>query len=134
MREPTQSMIEFLAEPLIATLGSIGPHGPHLAPIWFEYAGGEFLFITPSASQKARNLDRDSRAGISIEAREPTRAVMANGRALIEPLEDLAVLARMAARYYGSAACGQQYADEAPKRDRILIRVRPEHWLKYGVL
>jgi PPOX class probable F420-dependent enzyme len=134
MREPTQSMIEFLSEPRIATLGSIGPHGPHLAPIWFEYTDGEFLFITPAASQKARNLDRDPRAGISVEAREPTRAVMANGRALIEPLTDLSVLARMAARYYGSTERGQQYADEAPNHDRILIRVRPEHWLKYGSL
>jgi PPOX class probable F420-dependent enzyme len=126
-------MIEFLREPRIATLGSAGPHGPHLAPIWFEYLDGEFLFITPAASQKARNLERDPRAGISVEAREPTRAVMANGRAVVEPLTDPAVLERMAVRYFG-AERGRAYAAEAPNHARVLIRVRPTRWMTYGAL
>jgi PPOX class probable F420-dependent enzyme len=126
-------MIEFLREPRIATLGSAGPHGPHLAPIWFEYLDGEFLFITSAASQKARNLERDPRAGISVEAREPTRAVMANGRAVVEPLTDPAVLERMAVRYFG-AERGRAYAAEAPNHARVLIRVRPTRWMTYGAL
>ncbi len=133
MREPTPSIIAFLQEPRIATLGSAGPHGPHLAPIWFEYRDGEFLFITPAASQKTRNLERDPRVGISVEAREPTRAVLANGRAVIGPLTDPTVLERMAVRYFG-AERGRVYAAEAPNHARILIRVRPTHWMKYGPL
>jgi len=133
VKEPTPSMVEFLKEPRIATLGSAGPHGPHLAPIWFEYVDGEFLFITPAAAQKARNLARDPRVGVSVEAREPTRAVMANGPAMVEPLTDLAVLERMAVRYFG-AERGRAYAAEAPNHARILIRVRPTHWMKFGSL
>ena len=133
MMEPTPGMIDFLREPRIATLGSIGPHGPHLAPIWFEYVGGEFLFITPAVSQKARNLERDPRAGISVEAREPTRAVMANGRAVVEPLTDVSVLERMAVRYFG-AERGRAYVAEAPSHARILIRLRPTHWATYGAV
>jgi PPOX class probable F420-dependent enzyme len=130
----TPAIERLIAEARIATLGTNGRHGPHLAPVWFEYEDGEFRFITPARSQKAVNLSRDPRIGISIEARDPTRAVMANGTATVEPLTDLAVLARLATRAYGSAERGKAYAEEAPIRERILIRVRPMHWTTYGAV
>jgi PPOX class probable F420-dependent enzyme len=133
-RHPNPAIERLIAEARIATLGTNGPHGPHLAPVWFEYEDGEFRFITPARSQKAANLDRDPRVGISIEAANPTRVVMANGTATVEPLTDLAVLARLAARAYDSAEQGKAFAEEAPKHERIVIRVRPTHWTTYGAM
>ena len=133
-RSPTPRIEVFLAETRILTLGTSGSHGPHLVPVWYEYENGEFRFITPAKSQKALNLARDPRVGMSVEASKPTRAVIANGVADVEPLTDLSILERLAVRYLGSAQRGREYVEMAPRHERILIRVRPTRWITYGAV
>jgi hypothetical protein len=66
----------FLEEERTLTCGTIGPHGwPHLMPLWYvlrEAAGGgpEIWAWTYGASQKVRNLERDPRASLQVEAGE----------------------------------------------------------------
>lgn len=66
----------FLAQERTVTCATIGPRGwPHLMPLWYvvrtRQDGGPQLWAwTYSASQKARNLQRDERATLQIEAGE----------------------------------------------------------------
>jgi PPOX class probable F420-dependent enzyme len=62
----------FLDEQRIVQVATIGPSGrPHLVPLWYVVDGGEdspaLRGWTYAASQKARNLQRDPRATMSID-------------------------------------------------------------------
>ncbi len=61
----------FLDEQRIVQVATVGPKGrPHLVPLWYVVEGGEGPVLrgwTYAASQKARNLERDPRATISID-------------------------------------------------------------------
>jgi Pyridoxamine 5'-phosphate oxidase len=68
----------FLAEERTVTCATVGPRGwPHMMPLWYvprEAAGGEpaprLWAWTYGASQKVRNLERDPRATLQVEAAE----------------------------------------------------------------
>jgi pyridoxamine 5'-phosphate oxidase-like protein len=48
---------------------TIGPRGlPHMVPLWFVRHGLELRGWTYAKSQKAKNLERDPRATLGIEA------------------------------------------------------------------
>jgi PPOX class probable F420-dependent enzyme len=59
----------FLAEQMVMQCATVGPRGlPHMVPLWFVGDGTELRGWTYAKSQKARNLERDPRATIGIEA------------------------------------------------------------------
>jgi len=59
----------FLDEEKIVTCATIGPRGrPHLMPLWFVRDGDELRGWTFAKSQKAKNLERDPRATLQVEA------------------------------------------------------------------
>ena len=68
----------FLAEERTMTCATAGPRGwPHLMPLWYvlrEAPAGEpgprLWAWTYAASQKVRNLERDARASVQVEAGE----------------------------------------------------------------
>ena len=68
----------FLAQERTVTCASIGPRGwPHLMPLWYvlrEVPAGEpgprVWAWTYGSSQKVRNLERDPRATLQVEAAE----------------------------------------------------------------
>jgi nitroimidazol reductase NimA-like FMN-containing flavoprotein (pyridoxamine 5'-phosphate oxidase superfamily) len=68
----------FLAEGRTVTCATIGPRGwPHLMPLWYVLraappgdAGPRVWAWTYAASQKVRNLERDARATLEVEAGE----------------------------------------------------------------
>lgn len=61
----------FLDEQRIVQVATVGPHGrPHLVPLWYVVEDGDRPVLrgwTYAKSQKARNLERDPRATISID-------------------------------------------------------------------
>ena len=60
---------EFLDEQKIVSVATIGPNGrPHLVPLWYVVDGGALRGWTYGKSQKAKNLERDPRATLQIEA------------------------------------------------------------------
>lgn len=65
---------EFLREQRTLTCGTIGPRGwPHLMPLWYvprqAPGGGPQIWAwTYAASQKVRNLERDPRVTLQVEA------------------------------------------------------------------
>ena len=59
----------FLDEERVLTCATIGPGGrPHLMPLWYVRDGHTLLTWTYGKSQKVRNLERDGRATIQVEA------------------------------------------------------------------
>jgi PPOX class probable F420-dependent enzyme len=58
----------FLEEQKVMTIGTIGPNGrPHLVALWYVPDGLGMTGWTYAKSQKAKNLERDSRATIQVE-------------------------------------------------------------------
>ena len=59
----------FLAERLVMQVATIGPRGwPHVVPLWYVPDGLELRGWTYAKSQKTRNLERDPRATVAVEA------------------------------------------------------------------
>jgi pyridoxamine 5'-phosphate oxidase-like protein len=59
----------FLDEQRTLTCATIGPDAwPHLMPLWYVVRDGEIWAWTYGKSQKVRNLERESRCTIQVEA------------------------------------------------------------------
>ncbi len=103
-----EEVAEFLAASRTVTCATISRDGrPHLMPLWYVLRGGELWSWTYAKSQKVRNLERDPRCTLQVEAgREygELRGVMLECDAVIHrELEDVAALgAEIAARYGGA--------------------------------
>jgi Pyridoxamine 5'-phosphate oxidase len=97
-------VVAFLAEERIATCATTGPRGwPHLMPLWYVLRpaapgepGPRLWSWTYAASQKVRNLERDPRATLQVEAGEEyqqLRGVMLECEVVIHrSLESVAAL------------------------------------------
>ncbi len=59
----------FLEEQRTVTCATNGRNGfPHLMPLWYVLRGGRLWAWTYGKSQKAKNLERDPRATLQVEA------------------------------------------------------------------
>jgi PPOX class probable F420-dependent enzyme len=59
----------FMEEERTLTCATVGPNGrPHLAPLWYLVDGEQLLCWTYAKSQKTRNLEREPRATVQVEA------------------------------------------------------------------
>jgi PPOX class probable F420-dependent enzyme len=59
----------FLDEEKVMTCATLGPSGrPHLMPLWYVREGEKLRGWTFAKSQKAKNLERDARATLQVEA------------------------------------------------------------------
>ena len=62
-------LMRFLDEEHVLTCATLGPNGrPHLMPLWYVREGPTLLAWTYGKSQKIRNLERDPRATLQVEA------------------------------------------------------------------
>ena len=58
----------FLVEKMVMQCATVGPRGlPHMVPLWFVGDPSELRGWTYAKSQKARNLERESRATLGLE-------------------------------------------------------------------
>ena len=59
----------FVVERMVMQCATLGPHGrPHLVPLWYVPDDAQLISWTYAKSQKAKNLERDPRATVGIEA------------------------------------------------------------------
>ena len=120
-----QEAAGFLAHERVLTCATIGPRGwPHLMPLWYVPRGAPAGEASPrlwawtyAASQKARNLKRDARASLQVEAGDTydqLRGVMLECEVRLHPeVETVAALGReLFARY--AVAPGEPAAAELP--------------------
>jgi len=98
----------FLAEQKTVTCATNGLHGfPHLMPLWYVLRDGRIWAWTYAKSQKVRNLERDPRCTLQVEAGTDyaeLRGLMLDCTAIIHrELGDVSgVGAELAARYGGA--------------------------------
>jgi PPOX class probable F420-dependent enzyme len=66
-----EEVAAFLAEQRVVVCATNGRDGfPHLMPLWYVVRDGELWAWTYAKSQKVRNLERDPRATLQVEAGE----------------------------------------------------------------
>ena len=59
----------FVVERMVMQCATLGPNGrPHLVPLWYVPDDAQLISWTYAKSQKAKNLERDPRATVGIEA------------------------------------------------------------------
>jgi PPOX class probable F420-dependent enzyme len=114
-------VLAFLDEERTVVCATIGPSGwPHLMPLWYIVRDGEVWAWTYAKSQKVRNLERDPRATLQVEAGDSydqLRGVMLECETVIHR-ETPVVQAfgeELAARYAGGLS-PELVAVQAPKR------------------
>jgi PPOX class probable F420-dependent enzyme len=123
----------FLDQERTVVCATVGPRGwPHLMPLWYVMRGEEMWAWTYGKSQKVRNLERDPRATLQVEAGETydqLRGVMIEACAEVHrELEVVVALAgELFARYWPDTAPADAEAAiraQAPKR--VALRFMPE--------
>jgi PPOX class probable F420-dependent enzyme len=78
----------FLAEQRVLVLATAGRDGwPHVMPLWYVLRAGVPCATTYRASQKVRNLERDARCTLQVEAGDrydDLRGVMLKAEAVVD--------------------------------------------------
>jgi PPOX class probable F420-dependent enzyme len=116
----------FLASERVITVATIGRDGwPHLMPLWYVVRDGACWAWTYAKSQKVRNLERDARCTLQVEAGDTydqLRGAMLKCAAAIhrDPEVVLGVGNDLAARYGG----GHVRAAQAAKRVALQFVVK----------
>jgi PPOX class probable F420-dependent enzyme len=122
----------FLAEQRIVTCATLGRDGwPHLMPLWYVVRGGELWSWTYAKSQKVRNLERDPRCTLQVEAGSAyneLRGVMLKAECVLHPeFETVAALGEEIAVRYGGAALdhGARAYVHRQAAKRVALQFRP---------
>jgi PPOX class probable F420-dependent enzyme len=103
-------VLAFLDKERVMTCATFGPRGwPHLMPLWYVIRDGRLWAWTFAKAQKTKNLERDPRATLQVEAGRDVypelRGVMIEARVTIhrdvELVTDLGL--EIFGRYSGNA-------------------------------
>ena len=124
-----EQLESFLKQPLVAVIGTVDRAGrPRSAPIWFHWEDGAAYMFTGRTTLKWRNIQRNPRASLCVDWREPPyESVIMDGRVeeVARPVFDLVL--SMALRYYGEEE-GRAFA-EGYRHDStqvVVFRLVPE--------
>jgi len=60
----------FLSRERTCRLATLGPDGPHVAPVWFTWTGGALWIYSLTRSQRWADLQRDPRVAAVIDGGE----------------------------------------------------------------
>jgi general stress protein 26 len=120
-------VVSFLDEERTVTCATSGPRGwPHLMPLWYVVRGPEprIWAWTYAASQKVRNLERDSRATLQVETGEEyqeLRGVMFECDATVHrDIETVGALGQEIFRRY-AAPRGEPPVDALPSEVAAMV-------------
>jgi PPOX class probable F420-dependent enzyme len=125
----TEEVARFLAEQRVMSVSSLARDGwPHVTALWYVMRDGEPWIYTYARSQKVRNLQRDERATLLVEAGHEyheLRGVMLKVRAeLHRDLDTVAGVAEeLAARYHGGDGVAIDESGRAALRSQAAKRV-----------
>mgnify|MGYP003576148880 CR=1 FL=1 len=124
----------FLDEQRIVQVATVGPRGrPHLVPLWYVVEAGEPPVLrgwTFAKSQKARNLERDPRATVSIDdgvQYQELRGVMMECDVEVE--DDPDAVAGYGIGQFGRYGPGGDLAPEV--REMVLTQARKRVGLRF---
>jgi PPOX class probable F420-dependent enzyme len=133
IRMSEEERLALLDAERVVVVSSLGSRGwPHSMPMWFLVRNGEVWTWTNGKSQKVRNLERDPRATLLVEAGEAyaeLRGVMIEAEAELhaDPNMVLALGRELGARYGDGAPLESEAerASAAQANKRVAIHFRP---------
>jgi PPOX class probable F420-dependent enzyme len=110
----------FLDAERVVTCATLGRDGwPHLMPLWYVVRDGELWSWTYAKSQKVRNLERDRRCTLQVEAGDSydqLRGVMIKAEAVLHREHVLELGVEIFERYTGGPVDPEALRDQAAKR------------------
>jgi len=126
--------LAFLSTPArCAKLGTVRADGrPHVVPVWFTLDGEHVIFTAGHTSVKVKNILRDGRVAICVDADAPPfHYVLLEGRA--EVLDPSAEAARYWGAIIGGRYMGRERAEEFGRRaeGEWVLRMIPEKVIAY---
>jgi PPOX class probable F420-dependent enzyme len=121
----------FLEERHTLVLATLRRNGtPHLTTVWYRWDGEAFWMSTNRDRMKYRNIVRDRRVGVLVDAPAREAAVSADGRA--------EVVATDADAYDGALAIVSRYVEDAAAylaeragEPRVLLRIKPDRLMSW---
>jgi PPOX class probable F420-dependent enzyme len=128
-----EELAEFLQEQRVVVCATNGPRGwPHLMPLWYVVRDREIWAWTYAKSQKVRNVERDARATLQIEAGDQyheLRGVMIEAQTVIH--RDIGSVSEFGAELfsrYGGETAGPQFLDvvRAQAAKRVALQFGPQ--------
>ncbi len=128
MAQLTPGDVELLTGPHYATVVTLNPDGtPHATVTWIDAEDGHVLVNTAEGRRKARNLRRDPRAAVLVQA-DPYRWISITGTAVAAETGPAAEahIDALSRRYDGrpwTPVHGQV---------RVRFRIRPDRIVRYG--
>lgn len=130
----------FLAEARIARLATSHPDTgqPHVVPVWYEWDGETLWISSFRATRKVRELLRNPRCSIVIDADAPGESasgVIFEGRAELRDDPEFCIPRgfRIYARYLGEEGAGAEEPQSwLHDPDHLLIVLRPEKVSVWG--
>ena len=136
-----QEIQTFLNEEKVAIVSSFGPRGwPHSMPLWYQVVDGRIRSWTFAKSQKVRNLERDPRATVLVEAGYESypdlRGVMYEAETVIHrDLETVTEFGLGAARRYAPGGAEPDdsmiEAFRAQAAKRVVLEFVPVHTVSW---
>jgi PPOX class probable F420-dependent enzyme len=132
-----EELAAFLDEQRTVICATLGRDGwPHLMPLWYVVRDGECWSWTYAKSQKVRNLERDPRCTLQVEAGErydELRGVMLRCTCTLHrDVEVVAGVGEDLAERYGGARTSM--LAQAPKRVAMQFAVRDAASWDHGKL
>jgi nitroimidazol reductase NimA-like FMN-containing flavoprotein (pyridoxamine 5'-phosphate oxidase superfamily) len=132
--ENTAEIEAFLSKPLLARFCSHNVDGSiHITPIFYLYENGEFLFGTQQMAKKVKNIERDPRVTVLIDAEEPVlQAVIVYGEASLDFENVLEKRVRILEKYYESPAAARAFAEKLARAWKtVIIHVQPTRMVTF---
>ncbi|WP_320668810.1 pyridoxamine 5'-phosphate oxidase family protein [Patulibacter defluvii] len=122
----------FLAEERTVVCATQGPRGwPHLMPLWYVVRDGRLWAWTFAKSQKTKNLERDPRATLQVEAGEQyqeLRGVMLETEVVLH--HDVDTVTALGAEIFGRYTPG---VGDGDLPDELLAMVRKQAVKRVGL-
>lgn len=119
---------ELLASPTLMRLAYVGANGqPHVVPIWYRYADGEFVVVTGPKADKVRHISQRPRVSLTIDTdSRPYRVLLVDGVATVEHTEGMAPeYPEIVRKHLGAAAEAYLSRMEGRVKRQVRIRIRP---------
>ena len=133
-----QELAAFIGEQRVVACATNGIHGwPHVVPLWYVTREGQIWGWTYAKSQKARNLERDDRATLQLEAGEryeELRGVMVQAHAVVHrDIETVFRLGQEILERYGGGALGEGFIEivRAQAAKRVGLQFLPARVLSW---
>lgn len=130
----TREEIEiFLKESPIARFCTKNHDGTiHIAPVWFKYDQGEFLFGTQDTSRKARNLKRNTDVTLLIDNQAPPyKGIVVYGKATLDYDNVLNKRISIFKKYMPEENAKGMAEGLAKTWKPVVIHVKPHHMTSY---